>query len=171
MLTSRGYQTENDLQQMLDLLEEGRLCTDDWRYPHVGDLLWGFFMVASHLNPQEFIRVWHDPGGRLVGYAVFGEDPSIDWQVLPEYEWSGIEEEALTWAERRLAELRQHDPQWWRGDFISTARQDNPRRIAFLEQYGFRRDSEFTELNLLHELDAPIPAASRLPGARAERDG
>ncbi len=164
MLASRGYQSENDLQQMLDLLVEGRLRTDDWRYPHVGDLLWTYFMVASHLKPQEFIRVWHEPGGRLVGFAIFGEDPSIEWQVLPEYEWRGIEAEALTWADRKLSELRDHDPQWWRGDFICTTRQDNARRIAFLEQHGFRYRSEFTELNLLRELEAPVPAARLPPG-------
>jgi len=87
-LASRLYETEHDLQQMQDLLIEARSRTDDCRYWHVGELAFGFFMVARHLNPQEHIRLWHDDGGKLVGYAILGEDPSFDWQVLPECEWN-----------------------------------------------------------------------------------
>jgi hypothetical protein len=76
---------------MQDLLMEARSQTDDWRYWHVGELLWGFFMVLCHLNPQEHVRLWHDERAKLAGYAVLGEDPSFDWQILPRYEWSGIE--------------------------------------------------------------------------------
>jgi hypothetical protein len=62
------------------------------------------------LNPQEHIRLWHD-GGKLVGYAVLSEGLSFDWQILPEYEWCGIETEAIAWAETRLPELRKSDAQ------------------------------------------------------------
>jgi hypothetical protein len=44
---------------------EARSRTDDWHYWHVGELVWGFFMVACHLNPQEQIRLWHDGEGKL----------------------------------------------------------------------------------------------------------
>ena len=158
-LTSRYYEIENDLQQMLGLLMDARARTDDWRYAHVGELLFGFFMVACHLNPQEHIRLWHDDAGKLVGYAILGEDPSFDFQVLPEREWSGIETEAMQWADTRLAELRASDPQRWSGNFVSGARQDNPKRIAFLEQHGFRPGGEFSEVNLLRSLAEPIPAS------------
>jgi len=97
-LTSRFYETERDLQQMQALLMEARSRADDWHYWHVGDLTWGFFILACHLKPQEQIRLWHDEEGKLVAYAVLGEDPSFDCQVLPEYEWSGIESEAVAWA-------------------------------------------------------------------------
>jgi ribosomal protein S18 acetylase RimI-like enzyme len=155
--TSRFYEGEDDLRQMQGLLMEARRRTDDWRYLHVGELAWWFFMVACHLNPQEYIRLWHDDEGKLAGFAVLGEDPSIDWQVLPEYEWSGIEAEALAWAERRVAELREREPERWSGSFVSGARQDNARRIAFLEQHGFRYCGEFAEVNMLRRLDEPIP--------------
>jgi GNAT superfamily N-acetyltransferase len=141
---------------MQDMLMEARSQTDDWHYAHVGDLLFQFFMVACHLNPQEHIRLWHDDG-KLVGYAVLGEDPSFDWHVLPKYEWSGIETEALAWAETRLAELRRRDAPKWGGHFVSGARQGNPKRIAFLEQHGFRQGGEFSEVNLLCSMDGPIP--------------
>jgi len=158
-LTSRFYETEHDLPQMQGLLMEARSRTNDWRYWHVGELAWGFFMVACHLNPQEHIRLWHDDEGKLVGYAVLGEDPSFDWQVLPEVEWSGIETEAMAWAETRLTELRKRDTKRWSGNFVSGARQDNPKRIAFLEQHGFRYSGEFAEVNMLRSLDEPIPAS------------
>ncbi len=137
---------------------EARLRTNDWRYPHIGDLLFGFFMVACHLNPQEHICLWHDDE-RLVGYAVLSEDPSYDWQVLPDYERYGIAVEAITWAERRLTELRKCDPQRWGGDIVSGARQDNQDRIAFLEQNGFQLGGEFSEVNMICLLDKLIPIA------------
>jgi ribosomal protein S18 acetylase RimI-like enzyme len=138
------------------LLMEGRSCTNDWHYAHVGELMWGFLMVACHLNPIEYIRLWHD-GDKLVGYAVLGEDPSFDFQVLPEYEWCGIETEAMAWAKTRLDVLRKSNAQRWSGKFVSGARQDNPKRIAFLEQHGFQRGGEFSEVNMLRSLDEPIP--------------
>jgi len=85
-LISRFYETEHDLQQMQGLLMEARSRTDDWHYAHVGELTFVFFMVACHLNLREHIRLWHDDEGKLVGYAVLGEDPSFDCQVLPEYQ-------------------------------------------------------------------------------------
>jgi hypothetical protein len=90
-LTSRLYENEQDLHGMLDLLMAARARTNDWHYAHVGELLFNFFMVLCHLDPRQHIRLWHDTEGSLVAYAVLGEDPSFDCQVLPEYEWTGIE--------------------------------------------------------------------------------
>jgi mycothiol synthase len=157
-LTSRYYKNEDDLQQMLELLMEARSQTDDWRYAHVGDLLFWFFMVACHLNPREHILLWH-AGGKLVGYAILGEDPTFDCQVLPEYAWQGIEDEAITWAEKRIAELCKADAQMWGGKLVSGSRQDDAQRIAFLERHGFQIGGEFSEVNMLCSLDRTIPAA------------
>lgn len=143
---------------------EGRSRTNDWHYPHVGDLNFWFFMVLCHLNPQEFIRLWHDAAGKLVGYAILGEDPSFDCQVLPEVEWCGIESEAIAWAETRLTDLRRLDARAWGGNFVSGARQDDLKRIAFLEQNGFRIGGEFSEVNLICSLDGLIPEAVLPPG-------
>ena len=165
-LTSRFYETEHDLQQMQGLLMEARSRTNDWHYFHVGELMWGFFMVACHLNPQEHIRLWHDDEGKLVAYAILGEDPSFDCQVLPEYEWSGIETEALAWAETRISELRKRDAKRWSGKFVSGARQDDAKRIAFLEQHGFRYSGEFAEVNMLRTLAEPIPETVVPPGCQ-----
>lgn len=164
--TSRLYQTVQDLRQMQEMLMEARSQTSDWRYWHVGELLWNFFMVDCHLKPQEYIRLWHNDQGKLVGYAILGEDPSFDWQVHPEYEWRGIEDEAMAWLEARLGELRQQDMQQWGGNIVSGSRQDNPRRIAFLEQHGFQPGGEFSEVNMLRSLDEPIPEAALPAGCQ-----
>ena len=142
---------------------EGRAQTDDWRYPHVGDLLFWFFMVVCHLEPREYIRLWH-VGERLVGYAMLGEDPTFDVQVLPEYAWRGIEEEALGWTEARLAELRIADSERWGGHLVSGSRQNDAPRITFLERHGFRQGGEFSEVNLIYPLDGHIPAPVVPPG-------
>ncbi len=156
-LISRLYETEHDLLDMLNLLMAARAQTSDWRYAHVGEMLFDFFMVACHLNPQEHIRLWHADAGKLVGYAMMGEDPAFNWQILPAYEWSGIEDEAWAWIETRLADLRQRDAKLWGGNLVSGARQDNARRIAFLKQHGFQYCGDFAEVNMLRSLDEPIP--------------
>lgn len=162
-LTSRPYETAQDLEAMQGMLMEARSQTDDWRYWHVGDLAWAFFMVACHLNPQQSIRLWHDQADKLAGYAILGEDPSFDWQVLPCYETAGIETEALAWAETQLAELRRRDAERWGGALVSGARQDDPNRIAFLEQHRFQRGA-YAEVNMLRSLDESIPSPGLPPG-------
>jgi ribosomal protein S18 acetylase RimI-like enzyme len=155
-ISSRSYQDESDLRNILDMLMVGRRSTNDWHYPHIGEFLWNFFMVLIHLDPCKHIRLWHASDGRLVAYTMLGEDPAFDWQVLPEYEWSGIEGEALDWAEALVAELRQHDLQRWGSAMTAGSRQDNPQRIAFLKEHGFSYRGEFAEVNMLRSLDEPI---------------
>ena len=140
---------------MRALLMEARARTADWRYAHVGELAWEFFMVQCHLEPREHIRLWH-AAGRLVGYAILGEDPSFSCQVLPAYEWVGIEAEALAWAEALLPGLRQSSDQW-DGNLVTGAREDDASRIAFLIEHGFRYRGEFAEVNMLRSLAEPIP--------------
>ena len=163
---SRAYDTESDLRQMLRLLMEARSRTDDWRYSHVGELLFNYFMLACHLDPREHIRLWTGDEGRLAGYALLGEDPSFDWQVLPEAEWCGIEAEAMAWAESRLAGLRRRDARRWGGPLVSGARQDNADRIAFLKRHGFEFGGEFAEVNMIRSLDEPVPESPLPPGCR-----
>jgi GNAT superfamily N-acetyltransferase len=156
-LSSRLYSTEQDLHAMLDMLIQARSLTNDWRYSHVGELLWNYFMVLCHLDPHEHIRLWHDAEGRLVAYAILGEDPSFDFQVLPDYEWTGVESEAYSWAIDFLSQLRQRNETLWGGDLVSGARQDDAMRISFLETHGFRYSGRFAEVNMLRSLSEPIP--------------
>lgn len=162
-LTSRFYQSEQDFLDMRALLMEARAQTSDWRYPHVGLMQFNFMMVVFHLNAHEFVRLWH-VDEKLVGYAILGEDPSFDVQVLPGYAWAGIETEALAWAEARVVELRQRDLECWGGPLVSGAHQDDAQRIDFLEQNGFRLRGEFSEVNMLRSLSEPIPAPTAPSG-------
>jgi mycothiol synthase len=156
-ISSRYYKDESDLLEMRRLLMEGRSRTDDWHYNHVGELQFAFFMVLCHLSPQEHIRLWHDQEGGLIGYAILGEDPVLDWQVSPKHEWVGVEAEAMRWAETRLTELRDRDAKAWGASLGAGSRQDNPERIAFLERHGFRYSGDFAEVNMLRSLADPIP--------------
>ncbi len=149
-LPPRPYETEADLRQMYALLMEARSQTNDWRYWHVGELAFGFFMIDCHLDPQKHVRLWHD-GDKLVGYAMLGDDAYFDWQVLPEVKRKGIEDEALAWASDLLAELRAGDAERWKGPMMVGTRHDNAGRIAFLENHGFRR-GEYVEVNMLRSL-------------------
>jgi len=166
VFTSRTYESEPDLRQMQDLLMAARAATDDWRYPHIGVATFRFFMVVSHLNPYEYVRLWHDRRGQLVAYALLGEDPAFDCEVAPEFDGAGLEAEALDWAESRLAALRRRNPGQWGGPLVTGARQDDAERIAFLEQHGFRYRGEFTEVNMLRSLSEPIPPAALPPGCQ-----
>jgi len=170
-LASRFYETEYDFRQMQDLLMEARSQTNDWRYAHVGELIFEFFMVACHLNPREHIRLWYDDRDRLVAYAILGEDPSFNCQVLPDYEWRGIEAEAMEWAETYVTRLRRRDGKRWSGNLVSGARQDDAKRLAFLEQHGFRYSGEFAEVNMLRSLDEPIPASVLPAGCQVRAVG
>ena len=165
-LPFRPYEGEQDLLQMQALLMESRAVSGDWRFPHLGELMWDFFMVACHLDPAGHVRLWHDEAGRLTAYALLGEDPSFCCWVSPAHEWVGIEAEALSWAEGRLAELRGQDPRGWGGGLASGARRDDGRRIAFLEQHGFRYVGEFAEVNMLRSLQGPLPEAPLPPDCR-----
>lgn len=162
--SSRYYEGESDLREMHQLLMEARACTDDWRYAHVGELQFAFFMVLCHLDPHGHIRLWHDADRKLIGYSILGEDPSLDWQVAPGHEWTGIESEAIAWAEDRLAALRAREPGRWGGGTVSGARQDNAQRIAFLGQHRFGYRGDFSEVNLLRSLEDAIPAAAAPEG-------
>jgi GNAT superfamily N-acetyltransferase len=82
---------------------------------------------------------------------------------MPDYAWSGIEVEAVAWAEARRAELVKRDAQRWSGACVWGARQDDAERIAFLEQHGFSR-GEHVEVNLLRSSASPVPATPILAG-------
>lgn len=161
-VTSRCFETEGDLRQMYALLMAARSETSDWRYWHVGELAFGFFMIDCHLDPANHVRLWH-AGERLIGYALLGDDAYFDWQVLPEYERKGIEEEALVWSVGLLVELRVGNAERWKGPMMVGTRIDNAERIAFLEQHGFQR-REYVEVNMLRSLGDPVGEQEAPPG-------
>ncbi len=161
-ISPKPYEASADLRRMYSLLMEGRSRTNDWHYWHVGELAFGFFMIDCHLDPRKHVRLWHD-GEKLAGYAMLGDDAYSDWQVLPEYEGKEIEDEALTWAEGLLGELRAGDAERWKGPMMVGTRIDNAERIAFLEGHDFHR-GEYVEVNMLRSLADPIGEQELPPG-------
>jgi GNAT superfamily N-acetyltransferase len=131
-LFSRPYRDLDDLRAMYALLMDGRNAAPggigDWRYWHVGELAFAFFVLSCHLDPRHQVRLWHDAAGRLAGYTYVAEDPVFDFQVAPGYEGRGIEEQAVAWAEERLAALRSlpGGDRW--GPLSTSARFDDGRR-------------------------------------------
>lgn len=155
---SPPYAGEADLLQMRDMLMEARARTgSDWSHAHVGLLAWDYFMIVSHLDPRRHIRLWYDGAGTPAGYAMVGDDPQFFCQVLPQHEWSGIESEALGWAEALVADLRRDDPAQWGGALVSGARQDDAARIGFLEEHGFHYRDESAEVDMIRSLDGALP--------------
>lgn len=172
-LTARYYGSIQDLHDMRSMLMEARAKSADWRFWHVGELAWAFFMVDCHLDPHQHIRLWHTSRKRLVAFAILGEDPSFDCQVLPEFSGEGLEVEALAWAHEKLAVLRQENVKAWGCDLVTGVRQDDIRRIAFLEQNGFRYRGKFAEVNMMRLLDdsipeSPLPEGFQVRGLRQE---
>jgi GNAT superfamily N-acetyltransferase len=149
---------------MQRLLMEARSRGSDWSHVHIGEATFRSFMILCHLDPQTHIRLWQTAAGEPVAYAILGDDPLFDVQVAPQAQWTGIEEEALAWAETTLAGLRQSDPERWSGDLVAFARQDDGKRRVFLGQHGFRYSGEFAEVNMLRTLSAPIPEPVTAPG-------
>jgi ribosomal protein S18 acetylase RimI-like enzyme len=155
-IQSRPYQDLDDLRDMQRLLMESSRMTGDWRYPHVGDLLWLFMCVSCHLGAPQHVRLWHD-GPKLVAYAILAEDPLFEWEVHPHYKWSGIENEAWLWAAALIDDLSTRNPAHFGGRCRSGAREDDQMRIAFLEENGFCPGGQFSEVDLARSLDDPIP--------------
>jgi mycothiol synthase len=160
---SRSYDSEDDLRLIRGLLMEARARAGIWRYPLIAETMWPVFMALRHLDPRRHIRLWF-AGEQLAGYAFLGEDPSFEWEILTDYRDSGIETEATEWMDARLGECRAADPGKWSGPIVAGARQDDPQRIAFLEEKGFRRGGEFSEFNLIRPLTDPIPERPLPPG-------
>ena len=66
----------------------------------------------------------------------------------------------MAWAEACIVQLREREPEKWGRCFVSGARQDDTRRIAFLEEHGFGYRGTFSEVNMLRPLAEPISQSS-----------
>lgn len=94
---------------------------------------------------------------KLVGFAILGEDPLIDFQILPEVEWRGIEEEAFAWAEAWVVDLRKQNGKLWGGNRVSGARHGYLEQIDLLERYGFTCPGDFSEVMMVWSFSEQIP--------------
>ncbi len=160
---SRNFENESDLRIIRAMLVDARkIAGHHAGYWHVGDLTWRYYMLWYRADPRQNYHLWYD-GDALVGFAVFGDDLSFDWQIHPRYVWRGIEEEMLAWAETRWHETMNDASisQERKRALFSGALETDTRRIAFLERHGFSR-GEHPTINFARALDEPI-ADSILP--------
>ncbi|HNR97680.1 MAG TPA: GNAT family N-acetyltransferase, partial [Anaerolineae bacterium] len=78
-----------------------------------------------------------------------------DVQVAPQAQWTGIEEEALEWAQARLDALHAAAPERWKDHLTCLARLDDAERVGFLERGGFV-PGKYVEVNHIRPLTDPI---------------
>jgi mycothiol synthase len=150
--TSRPYAGDADRDRMRELVVR---ASADARpnYWHVGDLLWGLYQNTV-FNPFANIRLWEDGSGELRGFAWFSPPLVLEWEVDPRFgRDTALEEQMLAWGESRRRELLENDDERL---FLSSARDDDPERIALLTGHGFTRD-DYHMLNMRRDLDQPIP--------------
>lgn len=140
---------------MLELIQTGRAATGDWKYWHLGELLYMFYLVDRHLLPAEHIRLWHTPRGALIAYSFLGVDPLYDWQVAHGWLRCGIELEALEWAQAKLDVLHEEAPERWKDSLTCLARLDDEERVGFLQANGFAL-GHYVEVNHIRSLLEPI---------------
>ena len=138
---SCNFENESDLRIIRAMLVDARkIAGHHAGYWHVGDLTWRYYMLWYRADPRQNYRLWYD-GNHCVGFAVFGEDFSFDYQVHPQYTGQGIEEEMLAWVETRWREEMNNTaiPQERKRNLPAGAFETDVRRIAFLEQHGYTR--------------------------------
>jgi ribosomal protein S18 acetylase RimI-like enzyme len=159
-MLSRNYENETDFQKMRAFLIDARRVTGHYAgYWHIGGgLTWCTFLMSFRVHLRANIRLWEDRAGALVGFAIFGDDFSMDLQVRPDARWQGIEEKMFAWAETRWRESMDDPtiPQERTRDLFARVLVDDAPRIAFLERHGFTRgDKPF--LRFVRSLADPIP--------------
>ena len=158
---SRLYQNETDFQKMRAFLIDARRVTGHYAgYWHIGaGLTWCTFLMSFRVDLRANIRLWEDDAGALLGFAIFGDDFSLDMQVRPDARWQGIEEEMFAWIETRWRESMDDPtiPHERKRDLFTGVLVDDAMRSAFLERHGFARGDK-PLLRFVRALVEPLPA-------------
>ncbi len=170
-LHSRQFQGDVDFQKLRAFLIDARRATGHYAgYWHIGGgLTWCTFLMSFRVDLHANIRLWENNTGALVGFAVFGDDFSMDLQVRPDARWRGIEDEMFAWAETRWCESMDDPaiPREHKRDLFTGVLADDAPRIAFLERHGFARGDK-PYLRFARSLSEPIPDP-RLPNGFSVR--
>jgi mycothiol synthase len=117
---------------------------------------------------QRLTALWEDASGQLLGYALMAQPgSSLTFQVHPEAQGQGIEEEILAWGLTQMQAIAQA-----RGiprDLWCRCHEVEQERRSLLEAAGFLPLFE-RDLRLVHPLDVPLPPVS-LPGGFSLKRG
>jgi mycothiol synthase len=156
MQPPRPYRNEQDLQQMLDLLVEGRRAANGSYYVHIGDLKWWLYYPAEAFEWPEAIFLWDQPGEELLGWVFFSlKYRSFDLFIRPDLRGSRRHAAMLGWAEGHLASLaRSLGGQEMRTMWVLA---DDQVMARLLAGRGFARAEDFMN-HLIRSMDEPLPA-------------
>ena len=150
-----GRQAGGDL--LVRVLDFVTACRQDdplGEYPHVGDIQWWFRDAA--LEDTNLWCFWVSAQGSDVAVGLTIDD-EIVCLVHPQARGTALDSVVRAWARERLAEQARQQ----RLDRPYTIREDvaddNPDKIALLEQEGFTR-GDWSYLRHTRMLSAPLPS-------------
>jgi len=128
-------------------------------YWHPGDLIWRYFLLTIHDDPEQCMRLWR-AGSEVLGFAWHDpRDGYVDWQAHPRARRLGLDTEMITWALMRHAASQSGKPLAERRPPFTGCCDADTRRQAILERHGFVRDSNVFH-HLVSSLRDPLPEPS-----------
>ncbi len=148
-ISSRIYRKEEDLQSMLQLMIHTRPEKFKRDYPTPTDL-------EEHLASQRIrstTRLWWD-ADRLAAWVYVDDFNNLLWEIEPQY----VPEIGAALVDWGVAILRSRSAAEKPDSLDAGCREDDPQRVRFLEQHGFRRTRNVT-LHMQRDLSQPIPEA------------
>ncbi|MFY7806967.1 MAG: GNAT family N-acetyltransferase [Limnoraphis robusta] len=133
---------------------------------------------SPSFNRAEDLRLWENSEGKLVGYGSVWIDPSqtgidgfLNFRVHPTVRNQSLEEEIITWAEKRLHEAAKDCSEDVK--LYSGARSDRGDVITILQNLGFVAVRYFFRMkrSLSEPIDQPqFPEGFNLQTVEAEKD-
>lgn len=156
LLTSRLYTGAADLQAMIDLTQALRA-----RGQKVAPIAADLYEELADADAQASARLWENEQGALIGFVYVSPWQNlvdvIDEQVMT----PALEMEMVAWA---VSAMQARNQAKGTSDTLdASALDDDLPRLAFLERYGFQRQSESSIL-FGCRLDQPIPEPQLPPG-------
>jgi mycothiol synthase len=135
---------------------------------HVGDLVWGLFLMSIRYDLAANVRLWPDADAGLLGFAWFNPaDCSLLMQVRPGPHTPEVQDQMLAWAEARWQETVRGQPESKPRRLVTGAFANDAGRRTWLERQGFTQ-GEGSYVHYHRPLAEPIPGP-RLPGGYTVR--
>ncbi len=154
-LALRYYQGERDLEAIAELFQACEIVDrlDEWL--SISDLRQD--LNAPDLDKERDIRLWQDEDGRVIGFGKLSIKESVDgylsFRVHPSLRGEGIEQEIISWGEKRMQEVAKDTSASVK--LRSGSRDTQIERMELLESYGFTPKRYF--LNMERSLAESFP--------------
>ena len=148
LFVKRRFRGPADLQAMIALVcmrPPQRIS----QYPFIVDLQ----EVSGTLGGQASIRLWEDAGGAPVGFTLL-DGTSLAFEISPGVAFDDLAGQMLAWAAEGLAAIGESPAA--PAELVIACREEDLRRIAFLERQGFVAQPVRT-LRFMRSLEEPLP--------------